>query len=73
MPKIPVLKPKQVINVLERIGFIKERSKGSHIQFFKGSIRVTVSMHNKDVRRGTLLNIIRQANLTIEEFINLLK
>ena len=73
MPKIPVLKPKQVINVLERIGFVKERSKGSHIQFFKENVRVTVSTHNKDVRRGTLLNIIRQANLTVEEFINLLK
>lgn len=72
MPKLPVLKPKEVIKVLKKLGFEEERSKGSHIQFYKGKIRVTVAIHNKDIRKGTLQNIIRQANLTIEEFIKLI-
>ncbi len=72
MPKLPVLKPKEVIKVLKKLGFEEERSKGSHIQFYKGKIRVTVSIHNKDIRKGTLLNIIRQSNITIEEFIKLI-
>ncbi len=72
MPKLPVLKPREVIKVLKKLGFEEERSKGSHIQFYKGRIRVTIAMHNKDIRRGTLLNIIRQAGLTTEEFIKLI-
>ena len=72
MPKLPVLKPKEVIKVLKKLGFEEERSKGSHVQFYKGKIRVTVAIHNKDIRKGTLLNIIRQSNITIEEFIKLI-
>ncbi len=72
MPKLPVIKPKELIKILNKIGFEEERSKRSHIQFYKGKARVTVSVHNKDIRKGTLINIIRQANLTIEEFIKLI-
>ncbi|MBZ0203606.1 MAG: type II toxin-antitoxin system HicA family toxin [Ignavibacteria bacterium] len=72
MPKVPVLKPKEVIRVLKKLGFEEERSKGSHVQFYKGKTRVTISVHNKDLRIGTLLNIIRQSGLTIEEFIKLI-
>lgn len=73
MPKLPVLKPREVIKILRKIGFEEERSKGSHIQFFKGEVRVTIAIHNKDVRKGTLVNIIRQSGLSIEEFIKLIK
>ena len=72
MPKLPILRPKEVIKVLKKLGFEEERSKGSHVQFYKGKIRVTVAIHNKDIRKGTLLNIIRQSNITIEEFIKLI-
>jgi len=72
MPKLPVLKPKEVVKILKKLGFEEERSKGSHVQFYKGKIRVTVAIHNKDIRRGTLINIIRQCGLTTEEFIKLI-
>lgn len=72
MPKLPVIKPKELIKILKKIGFEEERSKGSHIQYYKGKVRVTVSVHNKDIRKGTLLNILRQSSLTIEEFIKLI-
>lgn len=72
MPKLPVLKPREVIKILRKIGFEEERSKGSHIQFFKGEVRVTIAIPNKDIKKGTLVNIIRQAGLTTEEFIKLI-
>jgi predicted RNA binding protein YcfA (HicA-like mRNA interferase family) len=37
------------------------------------NLRVTVITHGKELKKGTLLNILRQANLTKEEFIELLK
>jgi predicted RNA binding protein YcfA (HicA-like mRNA interferase family) len=42
MPKIPIVKPKKVIGVLEKLNFAKVRSKGSHLQFKKANLLVTV-------------------------------
>jgi hypothetical protein len=38
----------------------------------KGTYRVTVPYHNKDLKPGTLASIITQAGLTVEEFLELL-
>lgn len=75
MPKLPSLRPKEVVKILEKIGYIEERQTGSHKHFKKQGAPgiVTVSMHNADIKTRTLRSIIRQANLTVEEFINLLK
>ena len=76
MPPLPIIKPKQVVKALKRAGFYRDHQTGSHAQFLhsdKPSLRVTVPMHNKDVKRGTLRNIIRQAGLTVDEFIEYLE
>lgn len=75
MPKLPSVKPKELIKILNKIGFVEVRQTGSHKQFKKsGNLNiVTVSFHNKDINQTTLRSIIRQAGLTVEEFINLLK
>ncbi|MEO6694341.1 MAG: type II toxin-antitoxin system HicA family toxin [Ignavibacteria bacterium] len=67
MSKIPVLRPKEIIRVLNRAGFIEIRSKGSHIHLKKEDKLVTVPMHNRDLKIKTLKSILRQSNLTIEE------
>jgi len=38
MPKLPVLKPRQITAALEKAGFRKVRQKGSHIQFKRGNL-----------------------------------
>jgi len=72
MPKLPVLKPRQITSALEKAGFRKVRQKGSHIQFKRGNLLVTVPNHPGDLNPQVLRSIIRQAQMSLEEFINLL-
>ncbi len=72
MPKLPVLKPKEVIRALLRAGFVFERQKGSHKLYMKENHAITISYHNKNIKPKTLQSIIKQSGLELEEFINLL-
>ncbi|MCC7159673.1 MAG: type II toxin-antitoxin system HicA family toxin [Ignavibacteria bacterium] len=74
MPKLPSVKPKEVIRMLNQLGYVEVRQTGSHKQFKKpeGGKLITVAFHNKDINQVTLRSIIRQANLTVEEFIKLI-
>ncbi|OFZ18294.1 MAG: hypothetical protein A2Z20_11650 [Bdellovibrionales bacterium RBG_16_40_8] len=72
MPKLPAIKPNDVIKALEKAGFVKVRSKGSHIQYKKGNLLVTIPFHNRDLNKSTLASILRQAQMTGEEHKNLL-
>lgn len=67
MPKLPIIKPKEIIRVLHRIGFISVRSRGSHLQLRKGNLLVTVPIKNKDLKYETLKSILRQAKIGIKE------
>ncbi len=72
MPELPILKSRQIIAALEKAGFRQVRQKGSHIQFKRGNLLVTVPSHPGDLNPQVLKSIIRQAQMTPEEFINLL-
>jgi len=75
MNRLPSLKPKKVIQALQRAGFYEDHVRGSH-HYFKhpnnSHLLVVVPYHNKDLKRGTLLSIIAQAGMTIDEFIGYL-
>jgi predicted RNA binding protein YcfA (HicA-like mRNA interferase family) len=47
-PKLPSLKPREVIKVLEKLGFVFVRQKGSHLIYVKGNIGITIPYHNKE-------------------------
>jgi predicted RNA binding protein YcfA (HicA-like mRNA interferase family) len=70
---LPALKPAKVIRALERAGFYIHHVKGSH-HFLKHpdkpQLRVTVPLHGSDLKRRTLMSIIDQAGLSVEEFLN---
>jgi predicted RNA binding protein YcfA (HicA-like mRNA interferase family) len=74
--RLPMLKPREVVRALEKAGFAITRSKGSHhrlVHVNDPSRATTIAMHKgKDVLRGTLVDIIEQAGLTIDEFLDLL-
>jgi predicted RNA binding protein YcfA (HicA-like mRNA interferase family) len=73
MPKLPVLKYDEVIKILEKVGFVFKRQKGSHKIFKRDSVGITVPCHDgRSLKVGTLKNIIRQADISVEELINLL-
>ena len=69
MPKLPTLKPKKIIQILEKKGFILDRIKGSHHIYYHPELkkRVIVPVHKKDLPKGTLLEILKQAGINKEE------
>uniref|UniRef100_A0A7C4TX06 Addiction module toxin, HicA family n=1 Tax=Caldisericum exile TaxID=693075 RepID=A0A7C4TX06_9BACT len=67
MPKLPALKPSEVLKALQRIGFTVIRSKGGHMQLKKGNLLVTIPFHSKDLKAETLRSILRQAKINFEE------
>lgn len=74
MRRLPSLTPEKVMRALERAGFALHTIKGSH-HYFKHPHRegyVTVAVHRRDLPRGTLTAIIKQAGLSREEFLQLL-
>jgi predicted RNA binding protein YcfA (HicA-like mRNA interferase family) len=71
MPKLPSVKPDEIVRILNRSGFHKVRQKGSHLQMKRGNLLVTVPMHSRDLNPGTLKSILRQAKLDDEEFLEL--
>ncbi|CAN5607758.1 hypothetical protein BH11BAC5_BH11BAC5_30720 [soil metagenome] len=62
--------PQHLIKLLEKNGFIFKRSKGSHQIFYNPATNITivVPVHgNKDIKKGTLLAILKQADLDKNE------
>jgi predicted RNA binding protein YcfA (HicA-like mRNA interferase family) len=73
--RLPSLKPREVLRALERADFVVSRVSGSHWRLVHRSDparKLTLPLHNDDLKRGTLRAIIAQAGLTREEFLKLL-
>ena len=73
MSKLPVISGSECIKALEKIGFVFYRQRGSHVTMVRRipPSQTTVPKH-KELDRGTLRAIIRQAGLTVDEFVGLL-
>jgi len=71
MGKAPVLKPREVVAVLEILGFREIRQKGSHKQFRHPDNRcTTVPFHSgRDISPILLPQIAKDIGLTVEEFL----
>ena len=67
MPKLPVLKSKEIVKILKKAGFHELRQIGSHLHLYHSDfkLRVTVPIHNKELKRKTLVSILRQANIKL--------
>lgn len=75
MSRLPALTSRQVIAALEAAGFELHHVRGSHHYFrhpANPTRRVTVPFHSRDLRKGTLRAIIKDAGLTVEAFLDLL-
>lgn len=74
MTKLPNVRGEELIAALEKIGFYRVRQKGSHVRIKHEDDRVvTIPVHaGKTIGKGLLLKILRDANLTKDELINLL-
>ena len=72
---MPIIKARELVRVLGKLGFLKYHQVGSHAQFKDGrGKRVTVPIHSgKDLNKKILKGIIDDIEISIEEFISLLK
>ncbi len=69
----PDVKPKRLIKVLLKAGFLETHRVGSHIHFHHPDCRRTqVSVHPKPIAQGTLKAILNQTELTVEKLRELL-
>jgi len=69
--KYPILRPNEIILALSKKGFYFKSQKGSHAKYTNGCLTVIIPMHDT-IARGTLKSILFQANIELEEFLNLL-
>jgi len=75
MAKLPSVNARRLIRALKRAGFVEDRQKGSHLILMHPSsrVRTVVPVHSGRAIKGPLLRaILRDANLNVAEFIELL-
>jgi predicted RNA binding protein YcfA (HicA-like mRNA interferase family) len=71
MPNLPVISGSETIRALQRLGFLVVRQRGSHIVLRKGSQGCVVPNH-REIKVGTLTGLLKQAGVSIDDFINAL-
>jgi predicted RNA binding protein YcfA (HicA-like mRNA interferase family) len=73
MSKLPVISGTECVKALEKVGFLLDRQRGSHMILVCEDPKTTISVPNhKELDRETLKAIIRQVGLSVDEFIALL-
>ena len=68
MPKLPRISSVEAIRALEQLGFYVVRQRGSHIILRRGSAGCVVPNH-RELKTGTLSGILKQACVSVDEFI----
>lgn len=73
MTILPIVSAQECIRALERAGFYLSHQKGSHITMRRDDpYAKTIVPNHKTIKRGTLKRILKDADLTVEEFVELL-
>ncbi len=74
MSRLPALTWQQVVRALERSGFKFDRQRGSHMVYYHPETNHTVVVpKHREIKAGTLREILREANLSREDFRNLIQ
>ena len=72
---VPIIRAVKLIPILLKFGFRIVRRAGSHAQLehiFDKTRKVTIPVHNKDLPIKTLLSILKQAKISLGEFLKIL-
>ena len=70
--RLPAYTPKQLLRIFRQAGFLIDHQSGSHIVLrHPDGRRTVIPYHTRDLKRGTLIEIIKQAGYTIEEFLKI--
>ena len=67
--KLPSISPEKIIKFIEKKGFVLDRIKGSHHIYIHPDTRqrVVIPVHKKDLPKGTLMEILKQAGIKKDE------
>lgn len=68
MPSLPRVSGREAIRARERLGFVVKRQRGSHVVLRRGSVGCVVPDH-KELKTGTLAGVLKQAGVSVEEFL----
>ena len=73
MEKLPSLKPREVIRILEKAGWYVKRQTGSHVIMVNERLKkaLPIPFHTRDLKTGTLHGIIKRSGMSKEEFLKL--
>jgi predicted RNA binding protein YcfA (HicA-like mRNA interferase family) len=73
-PRLPAMKPRDVVHILQRAGFEIDHQTGSHVVMLRApdGCRVVVPWHNRDLGRGLTYRILKTAGLTRDDALALL-
>jgi predicted RNA binding protein YcfA (HicA-like mRNA interferase family) len=73
MSRLPSVSGRQCVKALEKVGFTVRRQTGSHLIVQRGDPYAQIVVPNhKALKRGLLRKIIKDAGLTVEQFVELL-
>ena len=66
-------KPREVISILKKLGFVYKRQTGSHVMMYNpiSGETIPIPYHVKDLKKGVLHSVIKRAGSTEEEFLKL--
>lgn len=68
MPKLPRVSGAEALKALQRLGFERVRQSGSHVIARRGSKGCVIPMHD-ELKAGTLAGLLRQAEISHDNFI----
>jgi len=68
MPELPRISGDEAIKVFKRLGFYEARQRGSHVVLRREDKGCVIPRH-KQLAIGTLRSAIRQAGITVEDFV----
>ena len=71
-PRLPVVSGQDVIRALRTVGFRQISQRGSHVKLRNDAGQTAIVPLHRELAPGTLRSILRQAELSIEEFATLL-
>ena len=71
-PSFPVVSGRAVVRALAKVGFAEVSQRGSHLKLRDPAGNTVIVPMHRELARGTLRSILRQADLNVEAFVELL-
>ena len=71
-PRLPVVAGGDVVRALGRAGFREISQRGSHVKLRNAGGRTAIVPLHRELAPGTLRSILRQAGLSVDDFVALL-